>query len=393
MMKWLIAICVVTASGVAAAYPQFQLSRDQTCTGCHLSPAGGSLLNENGLNTAEAISQWGTDPRPFYGKWNPPSWLTIGGDFRAAAGYFRTGSDPTNSPNSDPTLSPPDAAAITVFPMQADVYVNVALGHFNLRVTGGARPAQWITGDGTPPVYDQFWSREHYIEYQSNPGENEGLYVRVGRFMPVFGLRFAEHVDYTREYGGVPLYGETYGASVSYVKAKYEAHLSGFIDDPVIDNATHQNGGAAYAEYRIDEHTQIGPEVMATTNDDVFKLRFGGTAKKYLPGPDLLFQLEVQGVTERIKNDGGRGAPAQLVGYLMATKFVTQAVMIDLGLGTYDEDLRIQGLDRDAIDLNVHWFLTSHIELLLQNRLSRTALFTSGGTTGGWSMLQAHYRL
>jgi hypothetical protein len=51
---------VAALGGHAHAYPQFQLSRDQTCTGCHLSPAGGGLLNENGLNAAEAISQWGT---------------------------------------------------------------------------------------------------------------------------------------------------------------------------------------------------------------------------------------------------------------------------------------------------------------------------------------------
>ena len=53
--------------------------------------------------------------------------------------------------------------------------------------------------------------------------------MRVGRFMPVFGLRFAEHVMYTRQYGGTPLYGETYGLAVEYITPKYEAHLTGFI--------------------------------------------------------------------------------------------------------------------------------------------------------------------
>ena len=44
------AVAVAAMAGTAAAYPQFQLSRDQTCTGCHLSPAGGGLLNENGTH-------------------------------------------------------------------------------------------------------------------------------------------------------------------------------------------------------------------------------------------------------------------------------------------------------------------------------------------------------
>ena len=68
--------------------------------------------------------------------------------------------------------------------------------------------------------------------------------------------------------------------------------------------------------------------------------------------------------------------------------------MLDLGLGHYDENVRIQGLDRDAIDLNLHWFTTSHIELILMNRVSKAGLGPGpGGPTGGWSMLQLHYRL
>ncbi len=81
---------IAIASGRADAYPQFQLSRDQTCTGCHLSPAGGNLLNENGLAVAESMSQFGTAPEFFYGKIPTPSWLVLGGDLRGAAGYLQT---------------------------------------------------------------------------------------------------------------------------------------------------------------------------------------------------------------------------------------------------------------------------------------------------------------
>ena len=44
-----VAAALTLVGGTAHAYPQFQMSRDQTCTGCHLSPSGGGLLNENGL--------------------------------------------------------------------------------------------------------------------------------------------------------------------------------------------------------------------------------------------------------------------------------------------------------------------------------------------------------
>ena len=78
----------------------------------------------------------------------------------------------------------------------------------------------------------------------------------------------------------------------------------------------------------------------------------------------------------------------------MASKSFGTAFLLDVGLGHYDEDLHIAGLDRDAIDVNFHWFVTSHFELVLQNRVEGIGLGSStGGPTSGWSLLHGHYRL
>ena len=42
---------------------------------------------------------------------------------------------------------------------------------------------------------------------------------------------------------------------------------------------------------------------------------------------------------------------------------------LDVGLGHYDENIRIKGLDRDALDVNLHWLTTSHIELIATTRI------------------------
>ena len=42
--------------------------------------------------------------------------------------------------------------------------------------------------------------------------------------------------------------------------------------------------------------------------------------------------------------------------------------------------------------LNLHWFATSHWELLLTNRIETIAL-GSGGPLSGYSLFQFHYRL
>src|SRR5262245_49342571 len=227
---------VLGLAGRADAYPQFQLSRDATCTGCHLSPAGGNLLSENGVLVSEGISTFGTSGEFFYGKVPTPKWLTLGGDLRGASGFLKT-----------------PEKALAAFPMQIELYGAATFGQFSLHANFGPRPAT-LNNEGMTRV----WSREHYVMWQQKAGESTGLFARVGRFMPVFGLRWAEHPMYTRRYGGTQLYADTYGVAVEYIHAKYEAHLTGFIKDPLIDPVEHVNGAAAYGEMRINERTQVG---------------------------------------------------------------------------------------------------------------------------------------
>ena len=110
------------------------------------------------------------------------------------------------------------------FPMQADGDLGVHGHGFTFVGLVGLQQGHDVT---TVPV-----SREHWVMWQPEQGASDGLYLRAGRFMPVYGLRFAEHTAYTRRYGGTPLYGETYGAAVEYVKPAYELHVTGFVHDP-----------------------------------------------------------------------------------------------------------------------------------------------------------------
>ncbi len=254
-MRRIVSICaaafvVALAARTASAYPQFQLSKDQTCSGCHLSPAGGGLLSENGLSTAQEISQLGDAPEFLFNKVPLPSWLAVGGDFRGASGLDAT-----------------PARDFVTFPMQAELYVAATVDAFSLHVTGGLRDPQY---DNTTDTL--FASREHWLQWQSNPGSPDGLFVRVGRFMPVFGLRFAEHVDYDRRYGGTPLYGEAYGTAIEYIAPTFEIHATGFIHDPFLtDSIERGNGATLYAEARLAEATSLGVEGKVDITPDDHK--------------------------------------------------------------------------------------------------------------------------
>ncbi len=358
---------VVVQAGTAHAYPQFQLGKDQTCTSCHVNPAGGELLNENGFATAETISQWGTAPEFFYNKIPTPSWLELGGDLRGATGF-----------DSGPPRN------FVLFPMQAEVYANATFSSLSLHVTAGLRDPQY---DNTAATL--FSSREHWLQWQQNPGSNDGLYIRVGRFMPVFGLRFAEHPDYDRRYGGTPLYGEAYGVAVEYVDPRWEVHATGFIHDPFFpDSVERGNGATLYAEARLTKATTLGIEGKVDVTSDDRKEYGGITAKHYIESAKILLEAEVEVVHQKI--DVG-GTDNQLVGYLLGSYFIG-SFMIDLGLGGYEPDVKVRYLDMEAADLNIHWFMTSHVELILTNRLQMLEL-GEGGISSGYSLLQFHYRL
>jgi hypothetical protein len=354
--------------GTAHAYPQFQMSRDQTCTGCHVSPAGGGLLRENGLQVAEAISQFGTAPELFYGAIPTPSWLVLGGDVRGASGYVQA-----------------PEKLLASFPMQIEAYGHAAIGSgFSVYADLAARSGQ--VGHETATFA---WSREHYLMWQNKPGETTGLFLRAGRFMPVFGIRFAEHPIYTRKWGGTPLYAETYGVAAEYIDPGFELHATGFIKDPLLDTPEHSNGGAALGEYRLSETFSLGAEAMYTQSVDDKKARVGALAKLYVPAVETLVLFEGQFMNQLIEP---RGAPKQIIAYLLASRFFAPAFMLDVGLGYFNENVQITGLHREALDANLHWFASSHVELIFTGRFE-TLAFGSGGPNAGYALLQGHYRL
>lgn len=360
------ALLVLSASRVASAYPQFQLSGDQTCTGCHISPAGGGLLNENGLAYIEAQSTFGGKPEAAHGALAGPTWLLVSGDFRGAGGFVQSRSG--------------NAAG---FPMQADLIGDVHASAFRVNASLGFQ-----MGDGNRPA-TFILSREHWVMWQQKPGENYGVFVRAGRFMPVFGLRLAEHNASVRRWGQTPLYGETYGASVADVQPGWEVHVTGFAHDPVQYSVERGNGVAGYGEKRFAERYAIGAEGRYAKSPEDARSTGGVIGKAWFPSLGVLLQAEAQFTHQSFTAGSARD---QIVSYLMTSWFVHEGWLVDVGLSQYDEDIGVKHLDTEALDVNLHWFATSHWELLLTNRV-QTIAFGSGGPTSGYVLVQGHYRL
>lgn len=351
----------------ADAYPQYQLSRDTTCTGCHLAPDGGGLLNENGVGVAEQTSWKGGDGNFLHGMARP-SWLELGGDVRLASGFVY-----------------PGIASVAAYPMQAEVAASAGAHGITVNLVGGLRRP-----DEEGSALHVLWSREHYLMWQQHPGEGNGLYLRAGRLMPTFGLRLAEHVVYTQKFGGRQLYGEAYALAASYVTSSFEVHASGFVHDPIASAVEHGDGGAIYLEKRIGAHAAIGAEGKYSSSDDLHRTFGGITGKLYLPDADLQLLAEAEVIRQTIVAGTGDTA-TQFAAYVLASHPLGKGLMLDGGLGHFTQDTRVKGLTRDCVDLNLHWFQTSHLEWLVTARLELLDL--GSGTNGGYALAQLHYRL
>jgi hypothetical protein len=128
---------------------------------------------------------------------------------------------------------------------------------------------------------------------------------------------------------------------------------------------------------------------MYTRSTDDQKFRVGVLSKLFLAGPETLLQLEAQFMNQLIEP---RGAPKQIIAYLDASRFLGSAFLVDLGLNFFDENIQIIGLHREAADLNLHWFATSHVEAILTGRFEMLA-FGKAGPSAGYALAQLHYRL
>jgi hypothetical protein len=157
----------------------------------------------------------------------------------------------------------------------------------------------------------------------------------------------------------------------------------------VLETVAHGSGGAAYGELRLTEHVSLGGGGMLAISDDDKQIRGTVTGRFYAPGPDLLIQAEGQVMNQRI--DTG-GAPVQLIGNLVVSRFLSNALLLDVGIGHFDSNIRVRDLDRDCLDLNLHWFTSSHIEVIFNGRFEMLA-FGKGGDSHAYALMQLHYRL
>lgn len=169
-------------TGYASAYPKFAAYTGAKCNDCHLNPTGG------GLRTGGVGYSKGRLYMKMFEKINKKATfktqltdeIQIGGDMRM---LFVDNQSGEGQPNFN-----------SFFQMQGDLYVNAQINDYlNVLIAPGLYIPNTFGGTGLPITY------EIYGMVGNLPA---GLYFKVGRFIPNFGIRIPEHRAYNRDLNG-----------------------------------------------------------------------------------------------------------------------------------------------------------------------------------------------
>lgn len=201
-----VVVVVLTVASQAWALPRFAARNGMDCMQCHVNPTGGGIRNGYGRNVFEHVwlpmassdepASWvageirnghseeggdGEENDPAEVQWRPFSGdlterLSIGADFRLAYIFIR--------PDKGPEPGIKRQITNTFFLMQADLYHSARLNeHLTLVLDVG--------------IYSGF---EAWGLFQAFRDEADyGLFFKVGRFLPPFGIREVEHQLFTRD--------------------------------------------------------------------------------------------------------------------------------------------------------------------------------------------------
>ncbi|HAV21925.1 MAG TPA: hypothetical protein DCX46_00180 [Bacteroidetes bacterium] len=278
MMKrsFLLVLSILLASLPAFALPRFASRNNFACAGCHVNPSGGGMRNTFGLTFGREdvpMKSWQEEYGLADFSTQINDFISYGLDFRFLAFYQKKNN--------------PDTERSSFFPMQADVYFNLAVSKkIHLIVNPAFGPFNRYEVFGVAKVLP--WSG----------------YVKLGRFTPPYGLRLDDHTSYVRDV--TPFRnnsGQQAGIEVGFNPGWFS--LAGALTNGV---AGDRDGDLAKAAFgRAEARFSVGPAnlmIGAASYNDVS----GGEKYNMLGafGAVTLFeQLSVIGDAEWVKGNSG----------------------------------------------------------------------------------------
>ncbi len=292
------AAALATLSASAAwAEPLFLAKQYTRCTPCHYSPTGGGLLTPYGRlvshrelsttgasTTAKASPAAGSDDDP-HGEQ-----AFLYGALGDALGPVHLGVEMRPSALR---IGFPGGHQDMNFWMNVDLIAAVQKGGWTGYATAGREPPNSAERDGRTLTEAAFISYEHWISYETA----QGLRIRGGRFLPAYGVRFADHTTYSRSSLDLDRNDQIYGLEVSGTigRSLVQAMVSPGKAEAILHDHGHR-GFSTAGRWQLDltpRATVVGSAFYRDSTDLDQKSGSAGGAFGFAPGARVSIWTEV----------------------------------------------------------------------------------------------------
>ncbi len=192
----------------ADAYPEFAGDGYASCSTCHVGTSGGDTLMPYGRSVAEEKLTWKSyegEAQPLHGLVKLPKWLIVGGRYRRLQ---------TN-------IESAQLKEGRHFAMQRELDFGLKVKMFTGVVV--------ISNERKVKDPYEFDDRHSLVPRWTLRGDiSENVIVRVGRFMPKFGLGVPDHNAFVRLYTGLGMNPERRLVEATYLNEWMEGTLSSY---------------------------------------------------------------------------------------------------------------------------------------------------------------------
>lgn len=286
------AAMLASAATRARAEPIFLARQYTRCTTCHFSPTGGGLLTPYGRSLSREE-------------------LSTTGKSHASPG---NGSAPATGWDLSENRFGPVSAGIELRPAHLDVRFEGGSQTRDFFMTADLiaayRANEWTVygevGRQPRPEGTKIDSYEYWVAHQPE----RGVGVRIGRFLPAYGVGLADHTAFTRAPLGFDVYDQVYGLELSHTGDRHLLQLTAAPGRA--DSILHDDGRRAFTStgrLQIDLGTRsvlvVSGLYRGASRVDA-RNGAGGLAFGFAPTPRLSTWTEMDAQVQQ----GATGAPA-----------------------------------------------------------------------------------
>ncbi len=241
-------ILLIVGSRDARAFPEMVRHGYTHCTACHTNLAGGGTLNEYGRGLSRELLSQKTlgghasiegDEKFLWGTVDLPEWLQVSGDIRTMQ-----------------MMSESKAASRARFMiMQVDLDADITISPWMRSFLSIGR----IEPRVDQPELKDFISipRLGFDFLLTPPEQPERLTLRVGRFLPAFGIAFAEHTLASRRLLDLGPGQERYAAELGWIAEPYSVIVTAITLQAQGNQNKAERGGILHASHAIGEKARV----------------------------------------------------------------------------------------------------------------------------------------